>query len=321
MVLPDREYVVLNIDETSVSTMDASTLGLVAMSRIKRAQGWTRPKQSKDRSDTKTTYVGVISDSPMLQPHLPQVLLPRYTKSKEPPIWLRTSCQATGRPFEYWYNSGGWISSPSMRRWITRLRSTVSSWNPNAWIILVMDCARQHLDVTVIRHLRALGIIPIIIPAKLTWLLQPLDVYVFGELKAVMRANQTSLHMATPDGRAAMGAWVRMNAHSIRQVVVQRSWRGAFAKLGYGPPGSVVHCNLQKYMPQEEVTAALPTLAEFAELLHLVPHTDTTNKLHNLIVGSLIDDGRQGCRCTAPGRRVEGIASGPRRNRATAAKA
>ena len=50
------------------------------------------------------------------------------------------------------------------------------SFDPDAWILLIWDCSQVYLNEDVARHLRCLGILVIVVPAKLTWLLQVLDV-------------------------------------------------------------------------------------------------------------------------------------------------
>jgi hypothetical protein len=178
-VMPGRLYVFINLDETSISSVTTSGRGLVAVPKIKRDCGWTKPLDRTDRTNVKTSLMAAVCECPKLQPFLPQVILPKYTKRITPPPRILNAYANTGGPFEYWHRSTGWPDCQSMIRWATRLRSVVSSFNSDAWIILMMDCSYCHLNIKTIRHLRRLGILVVIIPAKLTWLVQLLDVYVF----------------------------------------------------------------------------------------------------------------------------------------------
>jgi hypothetical protein len=178
-VMPGRLYVFINMDETSLSSVTSSGRGLVSLPKIKRDLGWKQPLDKTDRANVKTSLMACVCDCPRLQPFLPQVVLPKFTKRVAPPQRVLNAYANTGAPFEYWHRSTGWPDSSCMIRWSTRLRSVVSSFNPNAWIILTMDCSYCHWNIKTIAHLRRLGILVLIIPAKLTWLLQLLDLYVF----------------------------------------------------------------------------------------------------------------------------------------------
>lgn len=276
------------MDETSLTGVQASERGLVATTQIKRKLGWTRPRRPSDRTDTKTSYLAAICDSAALQPLLPQVFLPRYSKAAEPPVWLRSAMASTGHPMEYWYGSKGWITPVVARRWVRRLRSVVTSFNDAAWIVLLMDCHGCHLQLKTVLYMRRLGIIIIVVPAKLTWLLQPLDVYAFGELKKLMRIEQSNAHIRAADGVADLGQWLQVNADAVRQVIVTRSWSDAFDKLGFGDNLQGLHGNLQRYITAASAEPALPTLGEFALLLRRAPHSEITQQLHRAIVGSVL---------------------------------
>jgi hypothetical protein len=84
-VLPGRPHVFINMDETQVSSIKHNGQGLVALNKVKRDNMWSRPKLTQDRTDVKTSLMGTVCDCPALQPFLPQVMLPKYTKRCVPP--------------------------------------------------------------------------------------------------------------------------------------------------------------------------------------------------------------------------------------------
>ena len=77
------------------------------------------------------------------------------------------------------------MGSQIMAAWINRVRTIVTSFNSDAWIVLILDCSNAHLNVKTMQ--RRLGVLVVYLPAKLTWLLQVLNVYAFGELKGRIR--------------------------------------------------------------------------------------------------------------------------------------
>jgi hypothetical protein len=288
-VMSGRTHVFINMDETSISSVHHNGKGLVAVNKVKQENMWSQPKQTQDRTDVKTSLMGTVCDSPALQPFLPQVILPKYTKRDVPPQRFLDAYAITGSPFEYWHGSVGWTDSRIMKKWATRLRSIVSSFNSDTWIIVMMDCSHVHLNVSTIRHLRRLNILVIMLPAKLTWLCQLLDVYVFAELKSRIRSRQCALRLSSTNATVNVGAWIDVNAKSIREVIVERDWEEAFAKLGAGDNVQDLNSEIKKYVSPEEIIPALPTKAEFARLVNRPVHTPITAKLHTMVVGSFLD--------------------------------
>ncbi len=178
VVLKGRSYVVLNMDETSLSTVDDQVKGMRTCRRAARGRPAVRHADVADRSNTKTTLLASVCDSQALQPYLPQIVLARYTQNAAPPAHLVNACSRSGEPLEYWHRTRGFATSAIIKKWAVRVRSIVHSFNSDAWILLVWDCSQTHLNEDVARYLRRLGILVILVPAKLTWLLQICDVCV-----------------------------------------------------------------------------------------------------------------------------------------------
>ena len=277
------------MDETSVSTIKHSGKGLVALNKVKRDNMWRQPQQKQDRSDVKTSLMGTVCDCPALQPFLPQVILPKYTKRAVPPQRFLDAYAITGSPFEYWHGSVGWTDSQIMQKWATRLRSIVSSFNSDAWIVLILDCSHVHLNVKTIAHLKRLSILVLMLPAKLTWLCQLLDVYVYSGLKSLIRSGQCALRMSSSNASVHVGAWIEVNAKAIREVIVDRDWQDSFAKLGAGESVFAMNSELQSYVAAPDVTPSLPTIAQFARMVNRPIHTEITVRLHSMVVGGFLD--------------------------------
>jgi hypothetical protein len=288
-VMQGRPHVFINMDETSVSSIKHSGKGLVALNKVKRDNMWSQPRQTQDRTDVKTSLMGTVCDCPALQPFLPQAILPKYTKRGVPPQRFLDAYSITGSPFEYWHGSVGWTDSCIMMKWATRLRSVVSSFNSDAWIVLIMDCSHVHLNVQTIAHLRRLGILVLMLPARLTWLCQLLDVYVYSELKSLIRTGQCALRLSSHNATLNVGAWIDVNARAIREVIVDRDWQDSFAKLGAGDSVFAMNSDLQSYVAAEDVTPSLPTIAQFARMVNRPIHTEITVRLHSMVVGGFLD--------------------------------
>ena len=154
IVLRGRSYVILNMDETSLSSVEDQGKGLRTCRRSSRGAHPVRRRDSADRSNGKTTLVATVCDNRDLQPYLPQVVLARYTQQAAPPAALSTAYANSGEPLEYWHRTAGYATSNIIKKWAVRVRSIVHSFNPDAWILLVWDCSQVHLNEDVARHLR-----------------------------------------------------------------------------------------------------------------------------------------------------------------------
>ena len=288
-VVWDRQHVIINMDETQLASVKHSGVGMIGGRKRKRSDRRRAPMDPVDRHHTKVTYIAAVSDSAELQPLLPQVILPRYTQHARPPAHMLDAYASFGHPFEFWHGTPGASSPGIVQAWMTRLRSVVSSVSPQAWIILVMDCDTSHMSVATMAHVRRLGIIPLTVPAKLTWLLQLLDVYVFGAIKKDIRLEELRRREASATGVIARRERLSFATASIRRTVVNRDWTRAFDKLGYGSSHRPSASSLQPYLTDGDIEPALPTLEEFSELISRAPHTFVTQRLHRMCIRAAVD--------------------------------
>ena len=285
----DRQHVIVNMDETQLASVKHQGFGMISGRKRKRTDARRAPRDPVDRHHTKVTYIAAVSDSSELQPLLPQIILPRYTQHARPPPGLLHFYADRGHPFEFWHGTGGATTPGIVSCWMTRLRSVISSFNDLAWIVLVLDCDTNHLSVSTMAHMRRLGIIPVFIPAKLTWLLQLLDVYVFGVIKKDMRLEELKRREASDGGAVASRERMKFATSSIRRAVINRDWSAAFNKLGYGSSHHPSGFHLQEYIPRSDIEPALPTLVEFADLISRPPHTEITQRLHRMCMRAVLD--------------------------------
>ena len=281
--LRDKKYVVLNVDETSISQVSTAGHGLVSRAVV-RTTGLRRMDASTtDRTDVKTTLLGLVCDQPDLQPLLPQVILPKYTQNAIPPQWAIDEFAQQGFPFQFWHRTSGFATSRIMCEWALAVRSAVHSWRDDVWIVLVLDCSSVHVDAATLQRLAHLGLLVVLIPGKCTWLLQPLDVYVFAELKAMLRSLAAGEQLERGAEKEPRGAWISRAARSVRSVLVQRDWSSQFARLGCGLDLSDLRDDLMVHLPPGVIMPALPTRHELARLLNRPADTDVTKEIHRAL--------------------------------------
>ena len=290
-VLWNRAHVIVSMDETQLATVKINGVGMISGRSRKRTDRRRAPRDPVDKHNTKVTYIAAVSDSSCLQPVLPQVILPRYTRSERPPAHVLDTYADFGYPFEFWHGTAGVTTPGVIQTWLTRLRSVISSFNDSTWIVLAMDCHTNHLCIQTMAHIRRLGILPLFVPAKLTWLLQILDVYAFGLIKKDMRLEELRTREVSASGIVARPQRMRFAVSSIRRTIINRDWSAAFNKLGYGNSDRPVASQLQQYLPEGDIDPVLPTLAQFADLIGRPEHTEITQRLYRMCMRAALDAG------------------------------
>lgn len=111
---------------------------------------------------------------------------------------------------------------------------------PNAQPILIMDSAPIYLARAVICRSTELGIWVLIVPARCTYALQPLDVCTFSRHKAYLRRAYQRAKNA--NGIVTDIAWAKTLVDVVRDVLNATNWRDAFLQtgiLGVRAPGGL----------------------------------------------------------------------------------
>ena len=261
VVFAGQNLVILNMDETAIRHEYSSKEGnVIHLGRRECAQvRWCEEKIAVAETRAHCTLVAFVSNYGPLQRHLPQIFLPSSNKR---PLSATEEhrFQALPAPVEHWTGSGGWVTAEWMKKILTAIRRAVRSELGMTKILLWIDCASQHVSVDVLNHAARLQIYLLLVPASLTWLMQPLDVYVFAKFKATIRDLQRIGRKNAVDHKLPAGAWITLAGEAIQKVLVNSDWSEAFSKLGLGPAGTELNKRLAPYMLNfAEVEAAEPT--------------------------------------------------------------
>ena len=254
--LATEDVVIINLDETAWQHHYHGPRGnmIKCIRRGNAVIGARRSFAEKvDTSKTRahTTLVAMICNDNALQKYLPQILLPGSTT--RPCSRAQEALFAgIGAPVETWKDTTGWVNGEIVQRILTRIRAAVRSRRPAAKVLLVIDAACQHIGQDVLRHAARLGLFLLLIPGGLTWLQQPLDVFVFSRFKQQIRDLQQEEMMKTTDGRMPPDRWIVIAGRCIHETIVSKEHRDAFAKLGLQPGRDGLNARLSKYVPPPE---------------------------------------------------------------------
>lgn len=175
------------------------------------------------------THVGIICNVPAMQPLLPQVIFVG-AHSITQADW---SLVVGDLPHNVYVKrmKKGWNNADQHRIIMRILGMILAPFLHAMQPILYFDAALIHLASEVFAEMTAASIWFVVIPARLTWLLQPLDTHGFVKYKAYLRRGFED----------AVCAWTRVSkirqmlrlvVDAIRHVLQARRWQSAFEDNG-----------------------------------------------------------------------------------------
>ena len=126
----------------------------------------------------------------------------------------------------------GWTNAKLSAFIIARLAAVLQAHAGSSQCVLFLDALRAHLAIPVMDMCARVNILPIVIPAGCTDILQPLDTHVFSAFKARLRELYAEVRHERDDD-VSMAGFVRCVAGAVRDVLCGRDWSHAFAENGF----------------------------------------------------------------------------------------
>jgi hypothetical protein len=204
----------------------------------------------------------------LIQPVLPQFFLGNERSIPAADLQaLRASC---ARNFFLERGRSAWVNVAAMRRILRFLRTALEPYMAERQPVLLLDALSVHINSVVLAECRAAGIIPVVIPAKLTWLLQPLDTHAFAAYKHRVRKAFMEARVRAADGNVSVAAFLGCVQQAIRSVLQGRLWAEAFDSNGFCTGQAGVS---QRVMAELDLAAPLavpstpPSLEQLQRLL------------------------------------------------------
>ena len=232
-LLQGKEPLLINLDETSVPVVFTGGKGNIVAVRGKHA--WrTMPRQRLGRAHVRMffTHVGIICNKPLIQPLLPQVIfVGAHTITLAE--WRDLTANLPNNVYVKRMPKG-WNNTQQhriiIRIWGLILGPFLATMQP----ILSFDAAPLHLAQEVLREITSAHIWYIVVPARLTWMLQPLDSHAFVLYKNYLRRGFTDA-VGNGDTRSFMRRMLDLVIGAIRYILQGRNWQKAFEQNGFAP--------------------------------------------------------------------------------------
>lgn len=165
-----------------------------------------------------------------VQAHLPQLII---VSEKTVPLYVsREISKQLPVNVHLLRAKSHWMTAELFERLICLLHVCLAPFLDRFYPVVTFDSAKQHLSKEVFRTLKRLRMPAAVVPAKCTWLLQPLDVVSFAIFKRFLKAKLRESRLRTALGNISKLEWLRGVLAAIREVLCGRPWADAFKRTG-----------------------------------------------------------------------------------------
>ncbi len=264
----------VNMDETSISLDQGGARGTIMRGCAAPAGALhvCAPRASTPRRRPCLTHIVFTCDVPEVQAALPQVIVGNWAAFRVRD-WSRltTACPPNVVLVR---QKSAWNNADLCCRVITLLAKALAPHRRRFQPILLFDACKVHLHRKVVAACARASIWPVVVPAKLTWLLQPNDTHVFARYKEAIRRAVQRARAASLSGELDIGDFLQCVYDAMAATVEGCHWADAFLRCGYGQLqqgvsgallqelGLAAAPDLQPRMPtHEELSLCLPMRA------------------------------------------------------------
>ena len=181
--------------------------------------------------------------------------------------------------------TNGWSSIQSMKNYFKILEQVVKG-NTQKRLVVVMDCHPSHIALSTIQWLRKHDWNALLIPAKLTHLLQPLDVCVFRRFKHSLFVEHAKQKARIPSGVESFEDWIETTCECIGKTFGDLDCSSMFSRCGCTPDQTTVSEKVMQFADPSIVRQCRPlSEKELTELIGVYKPT-----LHKLLFSKPISD-------------------------------
>ncbi|CAJ1417449.1 unnamed protein product [Effrenium voratum] len=260
----DKAPLIINMDEASLAFHLTGVVGTVLKaSRLSRLQPGDRAKLSARRGAL--THIASICNDPAFNDVLPQILL---GNTRQFILGTLQTAQAEAPANVYlWREKSSWNNTRLMQKYIQLLCHLLGGALQERTVYLVVDMAacRTHPSV----HSCALekGLRMILVPAGMTGVLQPLDVYVFRQFRSKIQELWLECKENAKDGEVTLLLWLRVVCGAIQSIISGRPWQNAFQRTGLMLGQSLLSSQILKALDWSSCPAVPDTLPAVGQAL------------------------------------------------------
>ena len=228
------ESLYINLDETALRQENLRQ-GLVSGSVEDTSGVIAGSDMGQTVSRDSTTLVALLCNQAAWQKIMPQWLLPK--KHKDATKWkaIAEEFRTQGGCVQVITGTSGWMTVDTMIIILDHLKNIIHE-HGGSKVVIVMDCLRAHVHFDVVKHIAKLNWRVLLVPAGLTSMLQPLDVFAFAGLKQILKSGVVNLQLGREDRKITLHDWIVMARDAISRHMVSDASSAKWALIGYKLP-------------------------------------------------------------------------------------
>lgn len=276
-VNPRKKALVINMDETSICLYQAQK-GFVVSTAASWWTGKKRVAAADVNQSTKRKYISALTficDDVEYQPLMPQIILCSDS-------YLTVADYDNLKTFMpgnviLVRAASSWNNGPLLAEVARLLAYILVPYHSKVSPILMLDAARQHLERRPTMAFKFYGIALALVPASMTWLLQPLDTHVFHTFKMTLRKQCDHSKLSAGLAQLPVRQIIHAIVKTLETTVMSRDHSSAFRDTGFQHGQPNVSTTVLKALgepPLPPLGIAPPTLVE---MKHVLPSNVRTN--------------------------------------------
>lgn len=225
-----KEPLFLNLDETAIAYAFAGLKGCV-VKRKKLPIGKQLKAEPVSQWDTRSyiSLLAIVTTDPAIQRQMPQILL---GSTKLTGRLLASVAGQVPANMHIWRHKTAWTTHDILKQVLALIALHLRPFMEAKHPILVLDMAKSHIHESICASARRLGISLLYVPAKMTWLLQPLDTRVFARLKCRLRQAWHAEQVRSRAGQVSSQDWLLLVCKAVKEVLCGHPWERAFSDVG-----------------------------------------------------------------------------------------
>ncbi len=268
-----KPLLIVNWDETACRLHYPTGKGMCARRVSRSSQRLRQLTQSVPtaRKRGSLTHVGLICNDTSLQPVLPQIIIgnEHTLTTKE----LTAIGEGVLPPnVQVWKRKSAWVNKDTMRDILREIWRSLRAHQDRRQVVLLLDTYPAHMDPNFLQNCNRKKIWVVFVPAKQTWLLNPLDTHTFGVYKQYLRKDYRRLLGERPQASVTVADMVFGIGRAVKHVLHAKTWHTAFEQNGFGT-STGPRCARTSILENLEwsetpvVSSALPSLSQFEAVM------------------------------------------------------
>lgn len=219
----------INFDETAVCLFQGAGRGNVFLAKNKPAV----QNVPIGKRRTYLTHVAFVCDDPAIQPALPQVVIGNEHTIKARQLdAMRATCMPNVRVLR---RKSAWVCWQLIAQIVRWLAEALEPFIADVQPILFFDACKAHLHSNVFAACAAANIWAVVLAAKMTRLLQPLDTHTFQKYKIYLQKAYQTERIRSASGNLDVAGLLLCVNDAVRSVLHAIPWAAAFDGDGLGP--------------------------------------------------------------------------------------